>query len=153
QVLADPHAGRARRDGAKRAANAVRGVRFQIEGFMLRRTAPEKELDNALEMGFSVGGIGAQQFREGQSGQCERAGAEELSPTESVAQTKFATAQVQHKYALPIRTRLGGHPLADGPALVETNRPSIRRVRLQIERDAELGVNGGGDVLSEVFVV
>src|SRR5262245_52435136 len=51
-------------------------------------------------------------------------------------------------------TRAGRlQPFLDWPALVQPDRSAVRSRRDEVERDAQLRVNGRGDVLGRVFVV
>ncbi len=68
QMFTDEHARRARGDGAKIAADAGRGVWFQIEGFLLRRPAPEKKLDDVFEARLACGRLSLEELRQAQTG-------------------------------------------------------------------------------------
>src|SRR6185437_10540750 len=45
------------------------------------------------------------------------------------------------------------HPLLDHAAFVQPYRPAVGGRRDQVERNAELGIDRRGDVLSKIFVV
>lgn len=92
QVFADLQAGCARGDGTKVAADAGGRVGFQIEGFVLGRTAPEIELDDAFAVCFAGRRPSRDKVREAKTPQGKAAGAEEFSPADAVAQSRTGTA-------------------------------------------------------------
>src|SRR5207302_5709274 len=78
EVLADMEPGDGRRDGLELAAVDVGGVGLEVPGVLLRRAAPHEEHDARLRLLRPLRG-GAEDVREAEAEQAQRAGAEELA--------------------------------------------------------------------------